>query len=167
MRRGLTLFGCQLILWTIIAQFNHSLSDVHVYLFVGGLYVAFGALTQPFMAGLASATAIGAVCDAHAPVAFGTHLMLFAVAHVLLCRLRDRIPRDDTIGRVTVAILANLGVFLILSITRMLRLPVASANWPRLICDLICSQLLVALIAPWFFALQSRALALARADRHD
>ncbi len=36
--------------------------------------------------------------------------------------------------------------------------PSPAAAWPRLIADLVCSQVFLALIAPWFFALQHRAL---------
>jgi cell shape-determining protein MreD len=110
---------------------------------------------------------IGAVCDANAPVAFGTHMILFAVAHVLLCRLRGRIPRDDTISRVVIAVLTNLGLFLLFSFSRMIHSPIAAANWPRLLWDLICSQLLLTLLAPWFFALQARSLILVRAERES
>jgi cell shape-determining protein MreD len=165
MVRTLTLFGSQLILWVLVSQLNHSLSDAHVYLFLAGLYLTFGAITQPFGAGLASAMMIGAVCDANAPIAFGTHVMLFGLTHILLCRLRGRIPRDDMVSRVVIAVLTNLAVFLALSLSRMVHSPVISANWPRLLWDLICSQVLITLIAPWFFALQERALVLTRVER--
>jgi cell shape-determining protein MreD len=165
MVRTLILFATQLILWVLVSQLNHSLSDAHVYLFLAGLYLTFGAITQPFGAGLASAMMIGAVCDANAPIAFGTHVMLFGLTHVLICRLRGRIPRDDTVSRVVIAVLTNLAVFLALSLSRMAHSPVIAANWPRLLWDLICSQVLITLIGPWFFALQERALVVARVER--
>lgn len=165
--RTLTLFGCQLILWAIISQLNNTLSGAHVYLFVAGLYLTFAAVAQPFGSGCAAAILIGAVSDANAPVAFGTHVVLFTLTHVLLCRLRGRIPRDDTVSRVVIAVLTNLGLFLALSLSRMAHSPVIAANWPRLLWDLVCSQLLLTLIAPWFFALQERALVLVRLEREN
>lgn len=167
MRRTFTLFVCQLLLWAVVAQLNDSLSDGHVYLFPGALFLTFAALTQPFGSGLAATILIGLVCDANAPVAFGTHMLLFATTHVLLWRLRDRVTRDDTIGRVVVAILANLGLFLVFSFIELIRTPMVSGLWPRLICDLLCSQVFLAVVAPWFFALQARSLVLARAEREN
>ena len=35
--------------------------------------------------------------------------------------------------------------------------------WPRMLSDLVWSQVALALFAPWFFALQARTLELARA----
>ena len=60
------------------------------------------------------------------------------------------------------ALLANLALFLVLSFFLVARLPVPAAAWPRLIVDLICSQLLIAAIGPWFFALQTGALEISR-----
>ena len=167
MRRLLILFACSLVLWAIVTQLNHSLSGAHIYLFVGGLFVTFATLTQPFVTGLWSAVVIGLVFDANTPVAFGTHLILFAATHLGVFRLRDRIPRGDTLSRVTVAVLANLALFLVLSFVQLMRSPAIAGNWPRLIFDLICSQVFLALVAPWYFALQARSLVLARVEREN
>ena len=75
-------------------------------------------------------------------------------------QLRDRLPRDDTLSRVLIALFANLGLFLVFSFTQVARSPAPASLWPRLFADLACSQILLALIAPWFFAIQARALAL-------
>lgn len=165
MRRTLTLFACHLILWTLVTQLNHELTSAHIYLFVGSLFVTFAALTQPFASGLWATLLIGLVFDANTPVAFGTHMILFATTHVLLGRLRDRIAREDTIGRMIAVILANLGLFLVFSFFQFVRLPAAAALWPRVLVDLICSQIFLTLVAPWYFALQRRALALARVEQ--
>ena len=167
MRRTLTLFATLIILWTVVTQLNHEISPLHVYLFTGGLFVAFAALTQPFRSGLLATALAGLVCDANTPVAFGTHVVLFGATHLILFRLRDRVPRDDTLSRVVVAVLANLGLFVVFSLLQILRHPAITANWPRLLFDLVCSQVFLALIAPWFFALQERTLVLARVRRED
>ena len=165
MRRTLVTFLTLLLLWALVAQVNHALSALHVYLFVGALFVAYAALTLPLRDGLATSVLGGLLCDATAPVAFGTHLLLFAAAHAVIFHLRDRLPRDDTIARVVVVLLANLALFLLLSFTQIGHAPAPGAAWPRLIADLVCSQIFLALVAPWFFALQFRALVLARLER--
>jgi rod shape-determining protein MreD len=165
MRRFLTLFACSIVLWVIVTQLNHSLSGAHIYLFTAGLFVTFAALTQPFAGGLWVALCAGLVFDANTPVAFGTHLVLFAITHILVFRLRDRVPRNDTASRVIVAVLANLALFIVFSVLQIIRLPTIAANWPRMLLDLVCSQLFIVLVAPWFFALQARALALVGLER--
>ncbi len=167
MRRVLILFGCSLILWVIVTQLNHALTGMRVYLSVGGLFLTFAALTQPFAAGFWSALFIGLVFDANTPVAFGTHMVLFLTTHLIVFRVRERVPRNDTISRVTIAVLANLALFLVFSFTQLIRSPAISGVWGRLVMDLLCSQVFLALIAPWYFALQARSLALARVEREN
>lgn len=165
MRRTLILFATAALLWTVFAQVNHALSGWRIYLFGGALFVAFAALTQPLRGGLAATLLAGLVCDANAPVAFGTHTLLFAAAHVALFHVRERVPRDDNIAAITVVLLTNLALFLVFSFLQIHHSPAPAALWPRLIVDLLCSQVFLVLITPWFFALQMRALVLARVER--
>lgn len=166
MRRTLALSLTLMLLWTVIAEANHLLTGLRVYLFVGALFVTYSALSQPFRTGLATAFIGGLICDANAPAtSFGTHALLFAAAHACMFHIRDRIPRDDPTSRIIIALFANLALFLVFSFSQIHRSPAPAAAWPRLISDLVVSQVLLALIAPWFFALQSRALVLARVER--
>ena len=165
MRPSLVTALTLLLLWTLVAQVNHALADLRVYLFVGGLYVTFAALKLPLRPGLGASLLGGLVCDANSPVSFGTHTLLFAAAHAVIYHLRDRLPRDDTVARVIAALLANLALFLVFSFIQIARSPAPAAAWPRLIADLVCSQVFLTLVAPWFFALQHRTLVLTRATR--
>ena len=160
MHRPLVLFVPLLLLWTILSELNHALSGLHLHVFAGGLFVVFAALHQPLRAGLAATLLAALVCDANTPVAFGTHLLLFAAAHVAIHRLRDRVPRADNIAATVVVLFTNLALFLLLSFTQLHSSPAPGAVWPRLIADLVASQLFLVLITPWFLALQDRALAL-------
>jgi len=164
MRRTLVTFLTLLLLWAVVAQVNHIL-DGHAYLFLGGLFVAYAALQLPLRDGLAAVLLAGLLCDAGAPVPFGLHALLFAAAHAVVFNIRDHVPREETIARVFIALIVNLALFLVLSFTLVGRGPVPAAVWPRLIFDLVCSQVFLALIAPWFFALQSRSLVLAGVER--
>jgi len=166
-RRWLVIFATLFLLWFIVAQANHYLAVWHVYLFVGGLFVAFSALQLPLRDGLIATALAGLLCDANSAAIPGIHLVLFAGAHAVIFNVRDRIPRDQTITRVIVALLANLAIFLVFSFLQVGNLPSPAAAWPRLIFDLICSQTLIGLIAPWFFALQNRALELAGTENRS
>ena len=167
MRRTLTLFATLLVLWAIVAQANHALTGFRVYLFAGALFVVYAALTQPRGPGLAASLLGGLMCDANAPVAFGTHVLLFAAAHLTVFHIRDRVPRDDTISSVIIVLLTNLALFLVFSFGQIHGSPAPAAVWPRLVADLVCSQVFLTLITPWFFSLQSHSLALARVQRLD
>ncbi len=167
MRRTLVIFLTLFLLWVIVAEANHLLAGLHVYFFVGGLFVTYAALMLPLRAGLAASLLGGLLCDATAPVWFGTHVLLFAAAHAVVFHLRNRLPRDDTLARVLVALLANLAIFLLFSFTQIGDSPAPAVAWIRLIADLAGSQIFLVLIAPWFFALQAGALVLARAQQRD
>lgn len=165
MRRILVTFLTLLLLWVVVGEVNHALSGVHVYLFVGGLFVTYAALQLPLRHGLAAVMLIGLLADAHAPVRFGLQSLLFAISYVIIFNIRDHVPREETVARVFVALLTNLGVFLVFSFALIGRSPSPGAIWPRLFFDLLCSQVFLTLIAPWFFALQARALILANVER--
>ncbi len=166
-RRIIVLFAGQILLWAMVAQVNHALTPLRLYVFAGALFVVYGALLQSWRAGMTSTLLAGLMCDASAPVDFGTHMLLFAAAHVAVYHLRDRLPREDTIGQIVVVLLVNLGLFLVFSGTQIHRSPAPMAIWPRLIADLLCSQVFLLLITPWFFALQTRALVLVRLEREN
>ncbi|MBC7366809.1 MAG: hypothetical protein H7343_08350 [Undibacterium sp.] len=160
MLRPILIFLSTLLLWALAAQLNHALAPWRVYVFLGSLAITLPALTFSLRPGLLASFLGGLVFDAEAPIPFGTHALLFALTHVVVFNLRDRVPRDDTLSRVVIALFANLGLFLVFSFTQVARSPAPASLWPRLFADLACSQLVLALIAPWFFALQTRALAL-------
>src|SRR2546425_1240401 len=100
MRRIVITFLTLLLLWTFVTQLSHMTSDAHVYLFAGGLFVAYAALMLPLRDGMIATLLGGLLHDATTPVYFGTHLLLFASAHAIVYHLRDRIPREETMVRV-------------------------------------------------------------------
>jgi len=157
MRRCLLTFLTLFVLWMLVAQVNHSLAPWHIYLFVGGLFIVYPALALPLRAGLGATLLAGLMFDAVTPVPFGLHMVLFATAHLLIFNIRDRVPREETVTRVVVALLANLAIFLVFSFIEITRIRVPGAAWPRLVFDLLCSQVFLVLIGPWFLALQAAA----------
>jgi cell shape-determining protein MreD len=162
MRRFFTLSFTQVLLWALVAQLNDSVAGYRVYVFAGALFVTFAALTQPLRPGMFATCIGGLICDANAPVTFGVHLLLFAGAHTILYRIRDRVPQDDNIAITVVGLLTNLALFLVFSFGQIHSSPAPAAVWPRLLVDLLCSQVFIVLVIPWFFALQARSLEIAQ-----
>ncbi len=158
MRSALALFLTFLLLGTVVAQLNHALTGWGLYIWVGGLFITHGALAPTPRGGLTAALLGGLVLDSTAPVAFGTHALLFAAGYALVFRLRDRVQRDETSSRIAFALLVNLALFLVFSFLQSRHAPPAANLWPRVIVDLLASQLVVLLVAPWFCALQARTL---------
>lgn len=165
LRRSLIPFATMLGFWWLVAQVNDFLAPHAAYLFVGGLLVTFAALHLRLGHGLAASVLTGLAIDAVQPGPFfGVHLVLFAVVHVLIFHLRTRFPREETSVGVVTALFANLALFLGLSVLALGGEPAPGVAWLRLLADLLWSQLFVAAVAPWFFALQQRALELGRVD---
>lgn len=175
MRRVVVIFCTHFLLWLLIAQFNHALSRVPVHLFIGGLYVTYAALVLGLRDGMISVFLAGLLCDASMPIAPGlsstalglahTHTLLFVSAYTLVHHLRDRLSRSETMARVLVALFTNLGIFVGFAFLHLSRSPMLGTIWSRIVIDLACSQIFLALIAPWFFALQERSLVLAGVER--
>jgi rod shape-determining protein MreD len=158
--RPVLIFATLLLLWLMLSELNHALAPLHIYIWIGALFVTFAAIALPLRPGLIATILGGLICDASTPVAFGLHTLLFAAAHVVLFNIRDRVPREETAGRVLIALFTNLALFLAFSFLQLSRWSSPAEVWPRLLADLLCSQVLLSLIAPWFFALQARSLAL-------
>ncbi len=164
MRGTLALFLTLYLLHAVVAEVNNALSGLHVWLFAGGLFVAYASLAAPFRQGFAASILGGLLCDAVSPLPFGTHAALFASAHAVVFNVRERLQRDETVVRVTVALLVNLALFFVLSLMRVRPAGLGAAAWPRLLSDLAWSETALLVAAPWFFALQLRTLELARAN---
>lgn len=161
MKRALLVFLTLVFLWNLTGLINQGIAGVHLHVFFGGLFVTLAAIALPPLPGLMAVLLAGAICDAHSALRFGTQILLFAVAHALLRQIRDRVPHDDVVGRVAIALLANLGLFLMISFLCVGRSPSAAAFWQRSLVDLLVSQIALGLIAPWFFALQEQTAAYA------
>ena len=165
-RPFLLAFGSGVLLWTLVAQFNHHLTVAHLSVFVGGLLLTFSSLRLSHRDGWRAALLLGLWCDAAAPLHLNAggqlsvytvlHTALFLVTHTLLFRFRGRFPHQETIIAVVVALVANAFLFLALSLAYIVRNPVPLAAVPALSVHLLFSELVIALIAPWFFALQER-----------
>lgn len=159
-QRLLILTGASLLLALILGQLNHFLSAWQMHAWCGGLFVAFAALRLDYRTGALAAFIAGLLLDAGEPSAFGTQGFLFLGAHAVIFNIRARAPRGETIVGVVVALLANLGLFLAMSFLRIDPAVQPARAWLRVFADLLISQVVLAVIAPWFFAVQTRLLEL-------
>jgi len=165
-RPFLLALGAGVLLWTLVSQLNHHLTPSYLSVFVGGLLITFSSLRLAHRDGWRAALLLGLWCDSAAPIHFNTngqlsvytvlHTALFLVTHTLIFRFRARIPHQETFIAVVVALIANAIIFTALSLAYIVRNPVPLAAVPALSVHLFFSELLIALIAPWFFALQER-----------
>ncbi len=160
--RWLLVFAANLLLLWLVALANHQLAPYHLSLYAGGLLVTFAALRLDPRRGFIATVLTALAADALAPVPFGTSLLLFVLVQAVLLSGRQRFPREEPVFATVVALLANLFLFLSLSFILIGRQPHPGEAWLRLFADLLASQLLLAVVTPWFMALQVRAHELAR-----
>ena len=154
-RRSLLSFVTLLLLWAVVSQINHYLAEWHLYFYVGALYVTLSALRLTVREGYLVTAFGGLLCDANTPVPFGTHLLLFTLIHTFILRIRSRIPGEQTATQVIIAFISNLVLYLALTLVLAIGPLQIGHALPRLLWDLLLSQLFLLLIAPWFFSLQT------------
>jgi rod shape-determining protein MreD len=162
-RQVFVILACVFGLLALVGQLNHVLAPFALSLDVAGLLVAFAGLRLDFRRALVVAFIGGLWFDASAPAAFGRHAFLYALAVCMLARMRTRLPRDEVLVGVVAALFINLAFFVVDGFLDLGSLPDPASAGLRLLADLLVSQLFVALIGPWFFALQLQALHLAGA----
>lgn len=165
--RWLIVTLANLLLWWLLGLANHYLAAVDLWfigyasfhLYLGGLFVAYAALRLDAWHGLLATILTALLIDAAEPVPYGTSLFLFALVHVVVLYGRHRFPREGAIFAIVVALLANLFLVLTLSTLFVGANPRPASAWLRIFCDLFLSQVTIALVTPWFIALQDRAMA--------
>lgn len=148
-------------------QLNHYLAHWSVSVFLLGACLPLAGLCLRYRPGLIAMFLSGLVVDAaRAPVFFGSSAVLLAILFTCWHAMRLRLPREGLAPQIVGALLANLVLFL----AQPLLLGFATAagtTWSRFLVDLALSEVVVALVIPWFFALQGQALLLRGVDLAD
>ena len=168
--RWLIVTLANLLLCWLVGLANHYLAVFHVpllgdwsvYLYLGGLMVTYGALRLDSAHGLTATILTAFMVDSLEPVPFGTSLFLFTLVHVTVLYGRQRFPREGAIFAIVVALLANLFLVIALSFLLVGANPRPGSAWLRIFVDLFFSQVAIVLVAPWFIALQDRAMEIAQ-----
>jgi rod shape-determining protein MreD len=163
LRQVLVLLACAAVLCAIVGQLNHYAAPWAVTFSVPGLLVVFAALRLPLGPGFASAFVAGLCLDASDPVPFGSQALLLGLAFCLVHRLRARLPREQVLVGVVAALFVNLALFVLLAFIGIGGLPDPASGGLRILADLLVSQILTALIGPWFLAFEAACLRLAGA----
>ena len=158
--RWLIVTAANLLLWWLTGLINDRLATSAVHLYLGGLFIAYAAVRLDGKHGLIATVLTGLMLDAAEPVPFGASVLLFGLVHATLLYGRQRFPREGAIFGIVVALLANLFLFIALSFLLIGANPRPAEAWLRIFVDLLLSQLFILLIAPWFLALQDRAMEL-------
>ena len=168
-RWAVVLLANLVLVWLVglanhyLASFGLPFTDhATLYLYPGGLLVAYAALQLDARNGFIAVAATALAVDALTPVPFGTSLFLYGFAFAVLIFARQRFPRDEPVFGTVVTLIANLFLFLGLSSFLVGVNPRPAEAWGRLFFDLVASQLLLLLITPWFLALQVQAFAFLR-----
>ncbi len=160
-RQILALLLCAGLWIALVGQLQHALSPWGLGLAAAGVLVVRPALQLDFGVGLTTVFLSGLWLDASAPPeAFGRMAFLLSLAFCLVRQVRARLPRESALAGTAAAMLVNLALFVVAVLTGLSTLPDVGAGALRLLLDLVLGQVLTALAAPWFFALQTASLEL-------
>ena len=156
-----------LALWFLMGELNHWVAPWQISFYLAGLFLTFGFIRLPLQQGLLHTSAIALWLDASSPHPLGLGLFLFLFLHLTIYSMRYRFPSDETSWNVFIAFLVNLIAFLTLSLWHAGGHPSHSLYWLRCLSDLLASQILLILLAPWFFALQQALAQIGPWSRRD
>ncbi len=158
--RGVVVFGANLLLLWLYGLANHCLGSFNVFIFPGGLLVVYAALRLDALHGYIATALTALACDALMFAPFGDQRgPARARAHRGVLWPPAASLREEPVFATVVALVANLFVFLVLSFALIGRNPRPGVAWLRLFSDLIASQIVLALVTPWVFALQNHLFA--------
>ena len=145
-------------------QLNHYLAHWSVSVFLLGAAIPLAGLRLRFQPGLIAMFLSGLLIDAaRPPVFFGSSALLYATLFTCWHAIRLRLKRDGLAPQIIGALLANIVLYFAQPL--LLGIDVAKGTTlSRLVVDLSLSELAVALVIPWFFALQEHALLLRGVD---
>ena len=160
--RWLIVFLANLLLWWLVCLANNLLADHSVHLYVGGLFIVYASLRLDWKHGVVATVLTGLTIDAMEPVPFGTSMILLGLVHATLVYGRQRFPREGAVFGIVVALLANLFLVIALSFLLVGANPRPGEAWLRIFVDLLASQVVILVIAPWFLELQAQAMQLAQ-----
>lgn len=158
--RWIVPFAANLLLIAITREANHYLAQLSVSIVLGGLVLPVVALRLSQGPGLLAVVLTGLAFDATGPMAFGSTAIILAAALLVVRALRHRLLREHLSTHLAVALLANLLLFFAQPLFSGSTAAYAAPTPMRVVVDLLLSQLVLCMLAWWFFALQERALVL-------
>ena len=152
--RALITFFCNLLLYILVQSVNDALSPTLLYIYVGGLYVVFAALYLNAFAGLFAVALTGLIIDAPLNCPFGTSMLLFLIAFVIIRWFRQRLGSHISSILFLLIQATNCLLFLALSLVQAWVQPTNFDYWHGVLINLALSQVILAIIQKWFFDLQ-------------
>lgn len=161
--RWLVVFAGNIVFLLLVGQANHYLTDVswlglargQMYLFVLGLPLAFAALRLNLASAVLATVGTALAVEAGLPVTDGAVLLPASACVCVTIAFRAHFNRFE----ISTAIFAGL----IMNLVMMIAITVVvqrggGVSLPRILVDLLLSQLALAGLTAWFFAAQTELL---------
>jgi len=156
--RTIALLGANLLLYGLMQGLNNALTPLGLSIYIGGLFIAFPALTLPPLNALIVILLSAFLIDAPLIIPFGTSALLFSFGFYLATLAEQRIHYSLKTLTAVIAFTLNLGLFFCISLIA----PETSFSNPQqlksLAINLVLSQTLLLIIAPWFLSFQQLLL---------
>lgn len=142
------------LLYFFVNQLNAALGAKGIYLSLDALYILFAALYFSNYHGLIITAASALTVDAVLPSHFGTNLIIYTIALLTIGRMKIRLRRENPYHVILIALVINLLIILTFTLVTEREGIMSGWFWIRLITDLFLSELVIAIIAPWYLNLQ-------------
>ena len=161
--RWILVLLANLLLIALIAEINHHLTPLSLYIFPGGLLLAFAVLRLRLRQSLLANGFTALAFDALNPLPFGQTFLLFLSCHTLAFSLRGHFAKENPKYGAFVAAGMNIVLFIAITLT-IAGKNFSEIDWQRTLIDGALSTIFVLFLAPWFFSLQQTALAFVGID---
>lgn len=150
-----TIFLCLLsygILFFFVGIINHWLTPLSLSVFIGGVAIVYPSLETHYRKGVPIVLITGLFFDAASPFEFGTMTLAFLAVYFLLRGLRRRLRGQENQYHMVAAFMANLVLFLLISVLAADWRLGEIFYWKRVGVDLLLSQIILIPCAWWLFS---------------
>ncbi|HCR37550.1 MAG TPA: hypothetical protein DIU37_05310 [Opitutae bacterium] len=152
--RWLIILCVNLLVYFLVQELNDALTFFGLNIYLASLYIVFPAIYLAPTQGAIVVLITSWVVDAPLPTPFGTTALLSIFIYTLILLIRHRIRHHMGAFILSITFFTNLILFLILTLIAS-NSPLADfAYWQTLGINLICSQAVLLLAAPWVLELE-------------
>jgi hypothetical protein len=156
--KAIVLLGSNILLYGLMQGLNNALAPLGLSIYLGGLFIAAPTLILPPLTALIVIILTAFLIDAPLLTPFGSSALLFTLGFYLATIAQRRIHYPLNSLTTGIAFTLNLCLFIGITLVAPETSIVNTQQLQSLFINLVLSQALLLLIAPWFLSLQQSVL---------
>lgn len=162
-----TIVFCNGGLYFLITEFNDSIARTSITLFLPGLFLAYPALNLRFYPALFCNVVTGLLIDATSPVPFGSTAIIFLLIQLVINKYRSNIKKNNLYHGWVISQVTNLIIFSFVTLYFNAAHLFEIGIFVRTVFDFIISQLILALLTPWYLSLVKQMVSFTGVDMNS